>query len=843
LADAPATPPVLPKPNAAWSGEGASRQDASISLRALWVVLARRKRFAASVIAGFATACLLYCLIAPKQYEASARVALRTSPNAAVQLDGTNEGTSRTLISADTQLETMADIFRSDQLAWRVVKSEKLYVARAFAGTFVRRYPGFHVEEPASDAQAYLLERFQKRLNVRTLPGTLIVQIRFRSNDAALSAAVVNALIEAYRAQDAETRVQATAVATGLLRGQLSALKGDVDRDNEKLITFQNEHGLVDALGTGANDESRAGQHNAVLLEIDDLGRELVAATANRIRCEAEYKAAMEGNPELVFATDEGFQAQNGGPAGGLLRQLHARQSSLEEEESQLQTEHGPNFPRAVEIHAQLEDLDQQIRKTDTRLLEEFKDAFKTAVDRERMVQKSLDEKTGAGLQLNASAIQYAVMRAEVGRSEDLYLRVTEKVNEAGMAAGLQSANIVVVDAARPPAKSVAPDLAVYLALTLFVGGWVALAGALLLDSLSSTGVRAAMLGLLVLAGANIALQAQAPTPNTSGMPSGVAHLPQSIDSRSAPNAKDAPAIWRGATSIPLEAQGNAGTLAATMPAPIGPGDIVEVSEFHTPEFHRTARVSVEGTITLPLIGELAINGMDERSAALTIEGALVAHGMLLHPQVTVMVTAYAGLDVSVLGEVARPGVYSLSVHHRLLDLISAASGLAPSAGSLVMISHRGEEKTARAIALDPTGSDVNAEHNPDLAAGDTVQVSRAGLVFVIGDVMRPGGFPVDPVQRLTVVQALTLAWGPTQSASLNKALLIREQKGGRTITALNLKRLLRGQDPDLPIQDRDIIFVPDSTAKNLWNRTMESVVQSAAGVSIYAGMVYSQRF
>jgi hypothetical protein len=73
--------------------------------------------------------------------------------------------------------------------------------------------------------------------------------------------------------------------------------------------------------------------------------------------------------------------------------------------------------------------------------------------------------------------------------------------------------------------------------------------------------------------------------------------------------------------------------------------------------------------------------------------------------------------------------------------------------------------------------------------------------------------------------------------------LLIREQSGGRTVTSLNLKRLLRGEDPDLPIQDRDILFVPDSTAKNLWNRTMESVVQSAAGVSIYAGLVYSQRF
>jgi hypothetical protein len=57
------------------------------------------------------------------------------------------------------------------------------------------------------------------------------------------------------------------------------------------------------------------------------------------------------------------------------------------------------------------------------------------------------------------------------------------------------------------------------------------------------------------------------------------------------------------------------------------------------------------------------------------------------------------------------------------------------------------------------------------------------------------------------------------------------------------LKRMLRGQDPDVPVGERDILFVPDSAARNLWNRTLESVVQSAAGVSIYAGMVYSQRF
>jgi polysaccharide export outer membrane protein len=279
------------------------------------------------------------------------------------------------------------------------------------------------------------------------------------------------------------------------------------------------------------------------------------------------------------------------------------------------------------------------------------------------------------------------------------------------------------------------------------------------------------------------------------------------------------------------------------MPAPIGPGDLLEITESHTPEFKSAVRVSDAGSVVLALAGEVQIGGMDERVAAQAIEAALIARGMLLHPQVIVLVTGYAGQDVSILGEVKRPGVYPYTVHHRLLDLISAASGLGPNAGRLVTIIHRDDPETVLPVSLDPQGADQGGDHNPELVAGDTVQVSSAGLVYVVGDVVRPGAFPVDPVQGITLVQAITLAWGPSQNAALSKAVLIREQAGGRTITSLDLKRMLRGVDPDLPIHDRDIIFVPDSVAKNLWNRTMESVVQSAVGVSIYAGMVYSQRF
>jgi len=237
------------------------------------------------------------------------------------------------------------------------------------------------------------------------------------------------------------------------------------------------------------------------------------------------------------------------------------------------------------------------------------------------------------------------------------------------------------------------------------------------------------------------------------------------------------------------------------------------------------------------------LGGQNEQSAAHTIAQALLAKGMLLHPMVTVLVLSYAGQDVSVLGEVARPGVYPYTVHHRLLDVISAASGLTTSAGRLVNVFHRDDPKTPHPVVLDPSGTDTDGDHNPELTPGDTVQVSRAGLVFVIGDVVRPGGFPVDPAQGLTVVQALSLAWGPGQNAATRKALLIREQKGGRTLTTLDLKRMLRGQEPDQPVHDRDILFVPDSTAKNLWNRTMEAAIQSAVGVTIYSALVYSQRY
>ena len=739
----------------------------------------------------------------------------------------------------DVQTETLANELRSSDLAWRVIQAMQRVAARGSAEKGNGRQPEPEAAKEGSEAQSDLLDNFQRHLKVRTLPRTLLVEIRFRSTDPLLATRVVNALIVEYQKRDGEERVAATSDAASLLDIQLAALKTQVDADERRLETFQRDHGLVDTpeqLGTGPSGEI---QHNVALEEIDEVGKQLAAASADRILREAEYVEASKGNPESILASDPVLQAQGGTFSTAMFQQLHARHSDLEQEASQLGTEHGPNFPRTQEIRAQLADLDRQIALENAKLLARFKDAWSAASHREELVRKSLDELTRQGMRVNEAHAQYSAMRQEYDRSRELYLNLKARATEASLTSGISDSRITVVDPARQPVRPISPNWLLAIAITLFLSGWFAVFGALAADSWNRDFLKGVvpLIALMVLVAP---VHGQAPTPSTSGLPTGVAHLPGSTVPEHRPDAKEGPLVWNNANPADSPASDTSPSPAFATPAAFGPGDTLSISEFATPEFRATVRLSDTGVATLPLLGDVPLAGLTESAAAKHLEDLLRDKGILLHPHVSVVALSQVGQDVTILGEVVRPGIYSVATHHRLLDLIAAASGLSANAGSLVTIEHRDKNVAPIAVTLEPQPV---AATNPELLPGDTVQISRAGLAFVIGDVLRPGGFPINPTEHLTVLQTLALAWGPTANAALSRAVLIREQDGGRTITNLNLKRLMRGLDPDMPIRDKDILFIPDSAAKNLWNRTMESVVQSAAGVSVYAGMVYSQRF
>ena len=834
-------------------------QQGSISFREMGKLLRRRRNFVLSTLGGLLLLCLLYCLIAPNQYEAAARVALRMQSSSSLTVDAAEAMAPASILSTPLQLETLVNELRSEQLAWRVITGLRLYESASFSRNFLERFRGFDPLKPAPEAQSYLLETFAKRLKVRALPRTLLIEVRYRSKDAAQAAAVANAVVAGYIAEEAESRRDATHEASGWLEGQLGAMTAAVEAKEKRLAIFEREHNFMSQQQTVPGGQPVETLHDPTIFRVDEAGRQLAAASGDRILREALYKEAQQGNPELVLAANPELQAELGPGGATMVQQLRVHVSEVGVELAQLKAEHGPNYPRVVELERAQVDLQQQISAEDEKLLEAFERTWKAAAEREMLLQKELDARMDEGLRQNDATMQYSVLHGEVESGRELVSRLTRRIEDARLSAGVRAASINVVDKARQPVNPVAPDLPLYMAITAFAGAWLAAGGALLLDSLKPARGVAAVILLLVLVVHGHAL-AQAPTPNTQGLPSGVVRLPQTPAVVNTPNAKDAPPVWNATGQVATyqedpgaATRGTLATIGPSMAMPIAVGDFLEVSEFHLPEFRSAVRVAADGSVALPLVGQVKLLGMSEPEAAHAVEKALLAGGLLLHPQVTVLVTSAVGQDVTVLGEVLRPGVYAYTVHHRLLDLLSAASGLSANAGRLVTVAHRDDPASSgigkpqrvvpQAFILDPTGTDTKVEHNPELAPGDTVQVSRAGLVYVIGDVVRPGGFAVDPVQGLTIVQALSLAWGSTPNAAVGKAILIRDQQGGRTLTTLNLKRMIRGQDPDMAVRDRDILFVPDSTAKTLLSKTLESAIQSAVGVSIYAGLVYSQRF
>jgi polysaccharide export outer membrane protein len=265
---------------------------------------------------------------------------------------------------------------------------------------------------------------------------------------------------------------------------------------------------------------------------------------------------------------------------------------------------------------------------------------------------------------------------------------------------------------------------------------------------------------------------------------------------------------------------------------PIGAGDLVEMSVFDTPELSGKLRVSNTGDVILPLVGTVHLQGLAAGDAQSLIRQKFISGGFLKDPQVTVFISEYATQNVSVVGEVHKPGAYPAFGAHRLLDYLSLAEGLTPLAGTAIVITHSGHPDQPQRVKMT-AGAAPQPENNPEILPGDTIFVERTGLVYVVGDVARPGGFPMDHDGQLTILQAIALAQGTNSTAAKGSAKLIRTTPQGRQEIPVDLKKILSAKATDLALQDNDILFVPSSAAKTAF-KDFEAALPAAAGASVY---------
>jgi polysaccharide export outer membrane protein len=265
----------------------------------------------------------------------------------------------------------------------------------------------------------------------------------------------------------------------------------------------------------------------------------------------------------------------------------------------------------------------------------------------------------------------------------------------------------------------------------------------------------------------------------------------------------------------------------------ISAGDLLGVDVFDTPELSAKLRVSEKGDINIPVAGSTHVGGLTAEEAAASIERLLRDDNILKHPHVEVFVQEYATQGVSILGEVKNPGVYPELGSHSLLDFISVAGGITPTAGKAVNIIHKGDPEHPTVVQLD-NSPDAAKRAAVAILPGDTIMVSRSGIVYVIGDLAKPGGFLIENNDRLTALQAIALAQGPNKTAGLNHTRLIRKAPNGPQETRVDLGKILAGKRSDLRLEDGDILFVPASKGKAATYRGLEATVSLLSGLAIY---------
>lgn len=265
----------------------------------------------------------------------------------------------------------------------------------------------------------------------------------------------------------------------------------------------------------------------------------------------------------------------------------------------------------------------------------------------------------------------------------------------------------------------------------------------------------------------------------------------------------------------------------------IGAGDLLEVSLYGAPDFKTDVRVNSAGEISLPMLGTVAVGQLSVEHAEKVIERKLSEKGLYNDPHVTVFEKEYATQGISVLGEVQKPGIYPLLGARNLYDAISVAGGTTPKAGNYVLVSHRNDPEHSVRVPL-ATGTPESVKDNVTIEPGDTIVVSKAGIVYVVGDVRQPGGFVMENGKGITVLQAIALAQGIGPNASLNSAKLVRKTPEGPKEEPLALKKILAAKAPDPELQADDIVFVPDSAAKSGFKRGAEAALQAATGIAIW---------
>jgi polysaccharide biosynthesis/export protein len=270
----------------------------------------------------------------------------------------------------------------------------------------------------------------------------------------------------------------------------------------------------------------------------------------------------------------------------------------------------------------------------------------------------------------------------------------------------------------------------------------------------------------------------------------------------------------------------------------LGIGDVLSIRIFGNPDYTPTARIDLNGTVQLPLIGNILLNDLTVHQAQDLIAQKLIAAGMFREPQVSILITESPNQVVTLLGEVH--GIVPVVGQRRLFDVLAggggsgggAGGGLPPTASHIITINRYGAaEPIVIDLGTDPAKS---ALINIPIFPRDTIIVPRVGVVYLLGAFKTQGAIPLSQNSPMTLMKVAALAGGPGFEGKFNDLRIIRTTGTTRQVVRVNISKVINGKIPDPVLQAEDIVFLPTDPMKSVIKNGGISTLLAIVSVLIF---------
>ncbi|HEU5231784.1 MAG TPA: polysaccharide biosynthesis tyrosine autokinase [Terriglobales bacterium] len=420
--------------------------------RSLWLLQKYRWTIAACVL-GVLLVTVLIAALQPRTYRATANLVIYRDSEGGVSLSKNLGLGSGDLDDYSVSLDTQLHILQSRTLALSVVRKLGLNKNTSFmrqAKLEPGGQPSRSSESGETEAESAAVDVLLLHLAANSVKQTRIVEVSYTGPDPQLNAQIVNTLVDGFIDDSIRSRYEASTRSARFLSSQLTDLRTKVEQSQQRLVEYEREHNIV-----GTDDKQ-----NVITAKLEDLNRQLTAAEAERMEKESLYQTVASGDLDQLpeVKSTENLQA------------LRLREADLKNEYAQATTTYGPNYPKVVELNNRMKSVDASIQAELKRVQARAKGEYLAAARAEQKLKTAFEQQKQEANRLNESAIQYGLLKRDFDSNRQLYDTLQERMKEAGVAAGLRSTNIRVIDAAEMPRRPVSPNFAKTSAIGLFLG-------------------------------------------------------------------------------------------------------------------------------------------------------------------------------------------------------------------------------------------------------------------------------------------------------------------------------------------------------------------------------------